>query len=38
MLLVMPKLLYFGIAGHFCALLQLCKPSAGKGLVNEKIS
>jgi hypothetical protein len=31
MLLVMPKLPYFEIAGHFCALVQLCKPSAGKG-------
>jgi hypothetical protein len=37
MLLVMPKLLYFGIAGHLCALVQLRKPSTGKGLANEKI-
>jgi hypothetical protein len=31
MLLVKPKLLYFGIAGHFCALAWFHKPSTGKG-------
>jgi hypothetical protein len=31
MLLVMPKLPYFGIAGQFCAVVQLREPSAGKG-------
>jgi hypothetical protein len=31
MLLVMPKLLYFGITGQFCAVVQLREPSAGKG-------
>ncbi len=38
MLLVMPNLPYFGIAGLFCALVQLREPSAGKDLSNVKIS
>jgi hypothetical protein len=39
MLLVKPKLPYFGIAGHFCALARFHEPSTGKGgLANEKIS
>jgi hypothetical protein len=31
MLLVRPKLLYFGIVGHFCALALFHEPSTGKG-------
>jgi hypothetical protein len=38
MLLVKPKLLYFGIAGHFCALAQFREPSAGNWALRMRRS